>query len=130
MQTKKSNKAESNNQEIDIENQSKDSEDMSLKIGLIIKLVTNFAVVCAFISLAGSYIIGGRTAWTAETYKLTNDGYAIVYQNSKNYWLVAAEEQDDILLLDSSKQKIISVEGVPCTIKEFSDVQLNNGNSK
>lgn len=104
------------------------SEGLFRKTNPIFALLTNLIVfttlfvIFSFSALA--YYMGVYQATKITSYRFVNENYAIIYEDNQHYWLVRAEDEAGKLKVYTPTQKIISVEGVETTRKNFQEVEF------
>ena len=95
-----------------------------IKKPVILDLAMSFVSIAVFVYSAMAYWGGILEAKQTKHFSIVEEKYAIIYQTSETFWTVACAEDNGILTLDTSKQKIISADDIEIQKRTFSDVVI------
>lgn len=92
---------------------------------MVLDWAMSFISIAVFLYSAMAYCGGILEAKQTKHFSIVEEQYAIIYQSSETFWTVACAEDDGILTLDTSKQKIMSSNDIEIQKKTFSEVVIN-----
>lgn len=121
--TKEDEEQEEKNQAIE-ELAEKIVERTKRKTPVVLNLAMSFVSIAVFVYSAMAYWGGILEANQTKNFSIIEEKYAIIYQTSETFWTVACAEDNGILTLDTSKQKIISADDIEIQKRTFSDVVI------
>lgn len=100
-------------------------QGMKRKTPVILDLAMSGVAITIFAYSVMAYWGGVLEAKQTKQFSIIDEKYAVIYQTSERFWTVACMEENGILTLDTTKQKIISSIDVEAQKKEFSNVTIN-----
>lgn len=99
---------------------------MSSQKSPFIDIITSSAVLLFFLYSTGAYLFGAFSAQQKKTFPIIEDSYTVVYQDQQHYWVIASQEQDDVLLLNTLNQKILDINGIEVMIRSYDEIVIEN----
>lgn len=100
---------------------------ISSQKNFFVEATTSFIVLLFFFYSTLAYVSGTISAQDKKSFPIIGSNYAVIYQDQQNYWLIESKEQnEDILLLNTSSQKILGVSGISVKIKTYEEVVIKN----
>ena len=120
---RKNRKAKENEMKEDVRKQQQEMERVIRnQRPPLFDIATSSIVILVFLLSTMMYFCGVWTAHATNEFLIVEEKYAVVYQTGDYYWTVATTEEDNVLTIDTTHQKVIAVEDVETERREFVDV--------